>query len=236
MMSHLQLFGIAAENLPHWQALQVLFLCTCFVIYSCFPKNVATLIFNNTLGYIVSPVLEKQAYLLYLPENQHLLFKDYIFEALPPILLLSEDNIPVEAYFHQIFFSLKSLCLHHIFSFKNQCVYIRYFLFKVCIYFMNPADYIFSFQSQCLQCKLQCALWDWVFLFDFNYFQPAKWPFRNPLSLQSEKLDGWKLIFREAGAGFSYFGGKVFRQADECVPNFCSLLQPDLLISAPLTS
>ena len=150
MMSHLQLFGIAAENLPHWQALQVLFLCTCFVIYSCFPKNVATLIFNNTLGYIVSPVLEKQAYLLYLPENQHLLFKDYIFQALHPILLLSSDMFlskPLST--PDIFFS-KSVCLHQIFSFHRQCLHqtfffaksaftswfhlIRYFLFKVSAY------------------------------------------------------------------------------------------------------
>ena len=64
----------------------------------------------STLGYIVSPVLEKQAYLLYLPENQHLLFKDYIFQALPPILLLSSD------------------------MFLSKQVYTRYFLFKVSVF------------------------------------------------------------------------------------------------------
>ena len=95
----------------------------------------------------------------------------------------------------------------------------------------TSADKIFCFQSQCLQ----FALWEWVFVFDFNYFcqRSGLLGIHSVCSLRSWLVENY--FFREAGAGFSYFGRKVFRQADECVLNFCWLLHPHLLINAPFT-
>ena len=95
----------------------------------------------------------------------------------------------------------------------------------------TSADKIFCFQSRCLQ----FALWEWVFVFDFNYFcqRSGLLGIHSVCSLRSWLVENY--FFREAGAGFSYFGRKVFRQADECVLNFCWLLHPDLLINAPFT-
>ena len=118
IMSHLQ---------PLWLLLRSYHtnkLCKCEF---CVPVLSSILVFNkfliinapllSTLGYIASPVLRKQAYLLYLPENQHLLFKDYIFEALHPILLLSSDIFLSKSVFISNVFFSKSVCLLQMFSF-----------------------------------------------------------------------------------------------------------------------